>query len=131
MAPSDIMSFSRKKLFLTLWFGVLSIWFWGLTPVVWQGFFFLSLLSHNFKDQLSSNFYRFVIWCMCWDTPSEKTEKIWDNYQKCPVFLSLSASCKPIRYIIGQTNFRLHLNFWHVSCSKFLLSTPDKDTTHT
>ena len=35
--------------------------------------FFSSLLSHNFDDQLSSNFYRFVILCTCWDTPSEKT----------------------------------------------------------
>ena len=31
--------------------------------------FFLSLLSRNFGDQLSSNFQRFK----CWDTPSEKT----------------------------------------------------------
>ena len=35
--------------------------------------FFLSLLSRNFDDQLSSNFHRFVILCICWDTPSEKT----------------------------------------------------------
>ena len=35
--------------------------------------FFLSLLSRNFDDRLSSNFHRFVILCICWDTPSEKT----------------------------------------------------------
>ena len=35
--------------------------------------FFLSLLSHNFDDRLSSNFHKFVILCICWDTPSEKT----------------------------------------------------------
>ena len=35
--------------------------------------FFLSLLSRNFDDWLSSNFHRFVILCICWDTPSEKT----------------------------------------------------------
>ena len=34
---------------------------------------FLSLLSRNFDDQLSSNFHRFVILCICWDTQSEKT----------------------------------------------------------
>ena len=36
-------------------------------------FFFLPLLSRTLNDQLSSNFHRFVILCVCWDTPSEKT----------------------------------------------------------
>ena len=35
--------------------------------------FFLSLLSRNFNDRLSSNFHRFVILCICWDTPNVKT----------------------------------------------------------
>ena len=35
--------------------------------------FFLPLLSRNFDNQLSSNFHRFVILCICWDTPSENT----------------------------------------------------------
>ena len=35
--------------------------------------FFLPLFSRNFAIQLSSNFHRFVILCICWDTPSEKT----------------------------------------------------------
>ena len=35
--------------------------------------FFPSLLSRNFDDKLSSNFHRFVILYICWDTPSEKT----------------------------------------------------------
>ena len=34
---------------------------------------FLSLLSRNFDDRLSSNFHGFVILCICWDTISEKT----------------------------------------------------------
>ena len=34
---------------------------------------FLSLLSLNFDDELSSNFHRLVILCICWDTPSETT----------------------------------------------------------
>ena len=38
-----------------------------------QGCFFLSLLSRNFDDRLSSNFHRLVILCICWDTASEKT----------------------------------------------------------
>ena len=39
--------------------------------------FFLTLLSRNFDDPLSSNFHRFVV-CICWDTPSEKTG-LWQN----------------------------------------------------
>ena len=35
--------------------------------------FFLLLLSRNFDNQLISKFHRFVILCICWDTPSEKT----------------------------------------------------------
>ena len=34
---------------------------------------FLLWLSRNFNDQLSSNFHRFVIYCICWDIASEKT----------------------------------------------------------
>ena len=34
--------------------------------------FFLSLLSRNFDDRLSSNFHRFVILCIYWDTPNVK-----------------------------------------------------------
>ena len=37
------------------------------------GVYFLSLLSCNFDNQLSSKFHRFVILCISWDTPSEKT----------------------------------------------------------
>ena len=36
-------------------------------------FFFLSLISRNFGDRLSSNFHRFVILCICRDTPSDRT----------------------------------------------------------
>ena len=35
--------------------------------------FILSILSGNFDDQLSWNFLRFVILCICWDTQSKKT----------------------------------------------------------
>ena len=41
--------------------------------MVRQGCFFLSLISHNFDDRLSSNFHRFVIFCICLDTPTVKT----------------------------------------------------------
>ena len=38
-----------------------------------QGCFYLSLLSHNFDDRLSTHFHRFVTLCICWETPSENT----------------------------------------------------------
>ena len=47
------------------------------TPLHVTRVFFLPLLSRNFDDQLSSNVHRFVILCICWDTPSE-----------CPVSLT-------------------------------------------
>ena len=40
---------------------------------MWKGCFLLSLLSRNFDDRWSSNFYRLVISCVCWDTASETT----------------------------------------------------------
>ena len=52
---------------------------------VWQGCFFLSLLSRNFDNQLSSNFHRFVVLCICWDTASEKTG-LW-QLPLCPLSL--------------------------------------------
>ena len=42
------------------------IWFRDIKFRTW-------LLSRNFDNQLSSNFRRFVILCICWDTPSKKT----------------------------------------------------------
>ena len=44
----------------------------GSTQLRVTRMFFLSL-SRIFDDHLSSNFHRFVILCICWDTPSEKT----------------------------------------------------------
>ena len=40
---------------------------------LWDKVLFLPLFSRNFNDQLSSNVHRFVILCICWDTPSENT----------------------------------------------------------
>ena len=39
--------------------------------------FFLSLLSRKFDDRLSSNFHRFVILCICWDTPTVNKTSLW------------------------------------------------------
>ena len=39
---------------------------------MWQLCFFFHYFR-NFNDQLSSNFHRFVILCICWETPCEKT----------------------------------------------------------
>ena len=61
-------SFQERGDFPRIWFR--DLWFrnWGLKinhlhvnahNFVWQGCFFLSFLSHNFDDWLSSNFHRF------------------------------------------------------------------------
>ena len=72
--------FEKEVIFREFDFEISDLDFWGLEikhlkayNFVWQGFFFLSLLSSNFDDQFSSNFHRFVILCTWWDTPSEKT----------------------------------------------------------
>ena len=54
--------------------------------LVWQGCFYLSILSRNFNVQLSSSFHRFVILCICWDTPSARTG-LWQSCQRCPMSL--------------------------------------------
>ena len=46
---------------------------WKHTTSCDEGVFLLSLLSRNSDDQSSSNVHKFVILCICWDTPSEKT----------------------------------------------------------
>ena len=58
-------------------FGILnSLGIWNqaseITRVCVTRVFFLTLLSRNFDDQLSSNLHRFVILCICWNTPNEK-----------------------------------------------------------
>ncbi len=49
---------------------------------------FLSLFSCNFDDQLSPNFHRFVILCICWNTPSEDTG-LWQLPKVYPAFKSV------------------------------------------
>ena len=80
LAHSEVTLFLRNINFRRIWFRDLRFRFWGLEikhpkahNFVWQGFFFLSLLSRNFDDQLSSNFHMFVVVCKCWDTPNEKS----------------------------------------------------------
>ena len=64
-------SFRKRSNFPRIWFRDLRIRFWGSrnqasesTKLRVTRVFFLSLLSHNFDDQLSSNFHRFVILCI-------------------------------------------------------------------
>ena len=62
----EVISYSDLKPFL---------WHLKAHTYVQQGcFFFLSFFSCAFDDQLSPNFHRFVILCLCWDTPSENTD---------------------------------------------------------
>ena len=77
--PLKCHSFGKRRNFPRIWFRDLRFRTWGLEinhlnahNFVWQGCFFLLLLSRKFADRLSSNFYRFVILCICWDTPTVK-----------------------------------------------------------
>ena len=74
------------------------VWFWDLRFRIWgleikhlkahyfdvtRAYFFLSLLSRNFDDRWSSNFHRFIILCICWDTASEKWSLTVTNSVHC------------------------------------------------
>ena len=74
---SNLVFEKKKSNFPRIWFRDLRFRIWGLeikhrkrTQLPVTRMFFLSLLSRNFDDQSSSNFHRFVISCICWDTPS-------------------------------------------------------------
>ena len=69
----------HRSNFLRIWFSDLRFRTWGLeinhlkrTQLRVTRVFFLSLLSRKFDDRLSSNFHRFVILCIWWDTPTVK-----------------------------------------------------------
>ena len=76
-APSDVTQFFLERSNFSLkylnWFRTsadnLKSSIWKHTTCATKAFF-LPLFSRNFNDQLSSNFHRFVILCICWDTPS-------------------------------------------------------------
>ena len=63
----------RERSNIWFWFQDLRIRFWGLKIKHLRAHNFISLLFRNFDDQLSSNFHRFIIFCICWDTPRGKT----------------------------------------------------------
>ena len=65
------------------------------------GVFFLSLISRNLDGQLSSNFHRFVILCICWDTTSVKPG-IW---QLPKVSSAFNQACNFVLGIISTNIF--------------------------
>ena len=79
--PLKWRSFWERSNFTRIWFRDLRFIefevskssIWKHTTSSDKGVFFLSLLSRNSDDQSSSNFHRLVIFCICWDTPSETT----------------------------------------------------------
>ena len=65
--------------------------------------FFLSSFSRNSDDQLSSNFHRLVILCICWGTPSEKT-CLWQLPIVSSVFMNsfITSLFRSLQYCIIQ-----------------------------
>ena len=92
--PLKFHSFGERSNFPRIWFRDLRFRTWGLEinhlnshNFVWQGlFFFHYYLARNFDDRLSSNFHRFVILCIRWDTPTVKAS-LW----QLPI---VSTACK-------------------------------------
>ena len=66
--------------------------------------FFLSLLSRKFDDRLSSNFHRFIILCICWDTPTVKAS-LW-QLPKVSTAFNLLYFCRfLLKYIFNKINY--------------------------
>ena len=70
---------------------------------VWEGCFFLSYISRNFDDQLSWNFHRFVISCICWDTASEITG-LWQLPIVSNVFKHWTLSRRYVNFVTHHCN---------------------------
>ena len=85
---------------------------------MWQGVFFLSLLSRNFDDRLSPNCHRFVILCIV--KIQQVRRLVFDNYQscECPVSKEIKQSKRFIKRwrCCGFENNKSHLTFCSIYC---------------
>ena len=78
-APSEVTKFFEKKSkFSQKYYSSI----WKHTTCANKAVF-LPLLSRNFDDQLSSNFHRFLILCICCEMHQVR-RLVFDNYQLCP-----------------------------------------------
>ena len=89
--------------------------------------FFLSLISRNFDDQLSSNFHRFTILCICWHTLSEKTG-LWQlpivsRVFKSQVMVQSDVTWCQVKSQLVQTQGKSHTLNTAVLCSQACAST--------
>ena len=86
------------------WFLDLRFWNWDLEikhlkahNFAWQGCFSVIIISQLRRPILSSNFHRFVIVCLCWDTLSERNG-LWQLPIVSSVFKPIVRFQKP-RYL--------------------------------
>ena len=91
--------FRERSNFPRIWFRDLKFRIWGLEikhlkahNFVWQWCFFLYYYLATLTTDLSSNLHRFVILCICWDTPTVKT-----SFWQLPIV---------------STVFKLYLRVW-------------------
>ena len=76
---SDVV-FEKEVILPRIWFWDLRKRFLGLEVkhlkshnFLWQGWFFFHYYLATSTTNWAKKFHRFVILCICWDTPSEKT----------------------------------------------------------
>ena len=105
-------------------------WIWGLEikhqkahNFVWQGCFFLSLISRNFDDRLSSNFHRFVILCICWDTPTVEAS-LW---QLPIVSTAFNEGHQITLCLINRSSFHMVPALFHSIWNKIVSHLPQLD----
>ena len=75
--------------------------------------FVLFIFSRNFDDQLSSNLHRFVILCIYWDAPSEKTG-LW----RLPIVSSVF-NTRIVFLILGKKSSCDHLSTKRIALTFF------------
>ena len=79
------------------------------------------LFSCNFDDQLSQNFHKIVVWCICWDTASEKTVFFWQLPKVSTAFKwNFYDEESPGRFILDLPRV-FFLRFFLILFSVFLL----------
>ena len=114
--PLKWHNFRERSNFHRIWFRDLKFRVWGLEikhlkahNFVWpwcHKSVFFPLISRNFDDRLNSNFHRFVMLCMLWDTPTVNTS-LWQLPIVSSVFKQIV--CKAFLWNWSQhsKNFRV------------------------
>ena len=98
-APSEVIFHKFDFEISALGFEVLKSTIWKHKTFFCDKGVFSFVIIKQLWQTIISNFHRFIILGICWDTPSEKTG-VFDNYELCPVPLKQMNGSKIQRYTL-------------------------------